>query len=76
MRVRAKTRNSCLTYRPDDVVTWDWRGLVLIGFGPGESNHDPGLYLLTGEYAVDIADDHRWVRRAHGAERDLCAELS
>ncbi|MDA3649328.1 hypothetical protein LZ318_39685 [Saccharopolyspora indica] len=65
-----------LTYRPDGVVTWDWSGPVLMGFGPGQSNHDPGLYLLTGHYAVDISDDYRLVRRADGEERDLCAELS
>ncbi|MDA3627515.1 hypothetical protein OU415_18880 [Saccharopolyspora sp. WRP15-2] len=65
-----------LTYQPDGVVTWDWSGPVLMGFGPGQSNHEAGLYLLTGEYTVDISDDYRLVRRADGEERDLCAELS
>ncbi|MGH3648118.1 MAG: hypothetical protein ACRDTM_13215 [Micromonosporaceae bacterium] len=63
-------------YHSDGSFTWTWDGPVLMGFGAGQSNHAPGLYVLTGEYEVHFADGNRTVRRADGTEQDLCAALS
>ena len=47
------------------------------GFRIGaNSNHSAGLFLLTGNFTVEIGPTARNVTDARGSERDICAELT
>ncbi len=64
-------------YHLDGSQTWHWGGPVLMGFRVGRnSNHAPGLYLLTGNYTVDLSAAGKTVLQADGSERNLCTELA
>jgi hypothetical protein len=64
-------------FAPDGSQVWHTNGPVLFGFRIGaNSNHSAGLFLLTGNFTVEIGPTARNVTDARGSERDICAELT
>lgn len=60
----------------DSSQHWKWTGPVLVGFRAGKANHAQGLYLLDGQYELQITADHQLTLRGVGRETDVCAQLS
>jgi hypothetical protein len=69
--------SAIVDFGQDGSQVWHTAGPVLFGFRAGSNtNHQAGLFLLAGEFTVEITVTGRNVTEAHGSESDLCASLS
>lgn len=66
-----------IEYGADGSQTWYVTGPVLVGFGEDAGTLPRGIYIIDGQYVLEIAaDGYRTVTMVHGTTRDLCADLA
>ncbi|MFE7531884.1 hypothetical protein ACFU7Y_40240 [Kitasatospora sp. NPDC057542] len=68
---------SVVDYRADTSQTWHAHGPVLLGIGADAGNLPRDLYIVDGDYTIDIgATGYRTLTIKHGSAEPLCAKIA
>lgn len=63
-----------IDFATDGSQHWRWIGPVLVGFGPTNTNHAQGMYVLDGVYDFTVGNGFSSIHGV-GHETDVCAAI-